>query len=26
VAPVPAWKKMPQFNEVLPPGDPAKQG
>jgi predicted pyridoxine 5'-phosphate oxidase superfamily flavin-nucleotide-binding protein len=24
--PIPAWKKMPQFNEVLPPGDPAKQG
>jgi predicted pyridoxine 5'-phosphate oxidase superfamily flavin-nucleotide-binding protein len=24
VAPVPAWKKMPQFNEVLPPGDPAR--
>jgi predicted pyridoxine 5'-phosphate oxidase superfamily flavin-nucleotide-binding protein len=22
--PIPAWKKMPQFNEVLPPGDPAR--
>ena len=24
--PVPAWKRMPQFNEVLPPGDPAREG
>jgi predicted pyridoxine 5'-phosphate oxidase superfamily flavin-nucleotide-binding protein len=23
--PVPGWKKMPQFNEVLPPGDPARE-
>ena len=23
-APVPAWKKMPQFNDVLPSGDPAR--
>ena len=22
--PVPGWKKMPHFNEVLPPGDPAR--
>jgi len=22
--PVPAWKRMPQFQEVLPPGDPAR--
>jgi hypothetical protein len=22
--PVPEWKKFPQFNEVLPKGDPAK--
>lgn len=22
--PVPAWKRMPQFLEVLPPGDPAR--
>jgi len=24
--PVPAWKKMPQFNEVLPKNDPARGG
>ena len=24
--PVPAWKQMPQFNEVLPAGDPARRG
>ena len=23
--PLPGWKKMPQFNEVLPPGDPARE-
>ena len=23
--PVPAWKRFPQFNEVLPPGDPARE-
>jgi predicted pyridoxine 5'-phosphate oxidase superfamily flavin-nucleotide-binding protein len=23
--PTPAWKKMPQFNEVLPAGDPARE-
>jgi predicted pyridoxine 5'-phosphate oxidase superfamily flavin-nucleotide-binding protein len=23
--PIPAWKKMPQFNDVLPPGDPARE-
>jgi predicted pyridoxine 5'-phosphate oxidase superfamily flavin-nucleotide-binding protein len=23
-APIPAWKKMPQFNDVLAPGDPAR--
>jgi predicted pyridoxine 5'-phosphate oxidase superfamily flavin-nucleotide-binding protein len=23
--PVPAWKKFPQFNEVLPPDDPARK-
>jgi hypothetical protein len=24
--PVPAWKQMPQFNEVLPAADPARRG
>jgi uncharacterized protein len=24
IPPIPAWKKMPQFEEVLPPGDPAR--
>jgi predicted pyridoxine 5'-phosphate oxidase superfamily flavin-nucleotide-binding protein len=24
-APIPAWKKMPQFNDVLAPGDPARE-
>ena len=24
--PVPAWKQMPQFNEVLPKNDPARRG
>ena len=24
--PVPAWKRMPQFNDVLPPSDPAREG
>jgi predicted pyridoxine 5'-phosphate oxidase superfamily flavin-nucleotide-binding protein len=24
--PVPKWKRFPQFNEVLPPGDPAREG
>src|SRR5436189_1560164 len=24
-SPVPGWKKMPQFNAVLPPGDPARE-
>ena len=23
-SPVPAWKRMPQFQDVLPPGDPAR--
>jgi uncharacterized protein len=22
--PVPAWKRLPHFQEVLPPGDPAR--
>jgi predicted pyridoxine 5'-phosphate oxidase superfamily flavin-nucleotide-binding protein len=26
VPPVPAWKKFPEFKEVLPPGDPARDG
>ena len=26
VAPVPKWKTFPQFNEVLPAGDPARSG
>lgn len=26
VAPVPKWKTWPQFNEVLPAGDPARSG
>ena len=25
VPPVPGWKRMPQFNEVLPPDDPARE-
>jgi predicted pyridoxine 5'-phosphate oxidase superfamily flavin-nucleotide-binding protein len=25
IPPIPAWKKMPQFNEVLPAGDPARE-
>jgi hypothetical protein len=24
--PVPKWKEMPQFNEVLPKNDPARRG